>query len=97
MSNYAPEYLNVLNAYPENFARFITRIPGIETTTDRAAVISALTPAHEAELGTVGIDPKMLRRAQQVHGNKVALVGDIGCSYPVEGVDALFCGGKDDC
>ena len=97
MSNYAPEYLNVLNAYPENFARFITRIPGIETTTDRAAVISALTPAHEAELSAVGIDPKMLRRAQQVHGNKVALVGDIGCSYPVEGVDALFCGGKADC
>ena len=97
MSNYAPEYLNVLNAYPENFARFITRIPGIETTTDRAAVISALTPAHEAELSVVGIDPKMLRRAQQVHGNKVALVGDIGCSYPVEGVDALFCGGKAGC
>ena len=97
MSNYAPEYLNVLNNYPENFARFITRIPGIETTTDRAAVISALTPAHEAELSAVGIDPKMLRRAQQVHGNKVALVGDIGCSYPVEGVDALFCGGKADC
>lgn len=39
----------------------------------------------------------MLRRAQQVHGNKVALVGDIGCSYPVEGVDGLFCGGKADC
>ena len=39
----------------------------------------------------------MLRRAQQVHGNKAALVGDIGCSYPVEGVDALFCGGKADC
>ncbi|MBR5878717.1 MAG: polyphenol oxidase family protein, partial [Akkermansia sp.] len=97
MSNYAPEYLNVLNNYPENFARFVTRIPGIETTTDRAAVISALTPAHEAELSAVGIDPKMLRRAQQVHGNKVALVGDIGCSYPVEGVDALFCGGKADC
>ena len=97
MSNYAPEYLNVLNNYPENFARFITRSPGIETTTDRAAVISALTPAHEAELSAVGIDPKMLRHAQQVHGNKVALVGDIGCSYPVEGVDALFCGGKADC
>ena len=97
MSKYAPQYLDVLNNYPENFARFITRIPGIETTTDRAAVISALTPSHEAELAAAGIDPKMLRRAQQVHGNKVALVGDIGCSYPVEGVDALFCGGKADC
>lgn len=97
MSTYAPEYLNVLNAFPENFARFITRIPGVETTTDRNAVIAALTPAHEAVLEEGGITPKMLRRAQQVHGNKAALVGDIGCSYPVEGVDALFCGGKADC
>lgn len=97
MSSYSPDYLQVLNQYPENFARFITRIPGIATTTDRAAVISALTPSHEQVLIEGGIAPKMLRRAQQVHGNKVALVGDIGCSYPVEGVDALFCGGKADC
>lgn len=97
MSQYTPDYLKVLNDYPENFARFITRIPGVATTTDRAAVIAALTPTHEAVLAEGGIAPKMLRRAQQVHGNKVALVGDIGCSYPVEGVDALFCGGKADC
>ena len=97
MSQYSPDYLNVLNDIPENFARFITRIPGVSTTTDRNAVIAALTPAHEAVLAEGGIAPKMLRRAQQVHGNKVALVGDIGCSYPVEGVDALFCGGKADC
>ncbi len=97
MSQYSPDYLNVLNDIPGNFARFITRIPGIPTTTDRQTVISALTPAHEAVLVEGGIAPKLLRRAQQVHGNKVALVGDIGCSYPVEGVDALFCGGKADC
>ncbi len=98
MSNaYSPAYLERLNAYPENFARFITRIPGVELTTDRAAVISALTPTHEQVLAEGGIAPKMLRRAQQVHGNKVALVGDIGCSFPVEGVDGLFCGGKADC
>ena len=97
MNNYSPDYLNVLNAYPENFARFITRIPGVPTTTDRAAVIAALTPMHEEVLRQGGIAVKMLRRAQQVHGNKVALVGDIGCSYPVEGVDGLFCGGKADC
>lgn len=97
MSNCNPAYLERLNAYPENFARFITRVPGVELTTDRAAVISALTPTHEAVLKEGGIAPKMLRRAQQVHGNKVALVGDIGCSFPVEGVDGLFCGGKADC
>ena len=97
MNSYAPAYLQILNQFPENFARFITRIPGIPTTTDRAAVIAALTPAHKKVLTEGGIAPKMLRCAQQVHGNKVALVGDIGCSYPVEGVDGLFCGGKADC
>lgn len=97
MNTYAPAYLDRLNAIPENFARFITRVPGVEVTTDREAVISALTPTHEQVLQDGGIPPKMLRRAQQVHGNKVALVGDIGCSFPVEGVDALFCGGKADC
>lgn len=97
MSDYKPAYLDRLNDVPENFARFITRIPGVPTTTDRVAVIAALTPTHEEVLREGGIDPKMLRRAQQVHGNKVALVGDIGCSYPVEGVDGLYCGGKADC
>lgn len=97
MSLYSPDYLSRLNAFPDNFARFVTRVPEVELTTDRAAVIAALTPTHEAVLAEVGIEPKMLRRAQQVHGNKVALVGDIGCSYPVEGVDGLFCGGKADC
>ncbi len=97
MSDYAPSYLDRLNAAPGNFARFITRQPGVPTSTDRNAVISALTPEHERVLQEAGIDAKMLRRAQQVHGNKVALVGDIGCSYPVEGVDGLFCSGKADC
>ena len=97
MSNYSPEYLNRLNAFPENIARFIGRVPGIATSTDRQAVIRDLTPTHHAALEEVGIAPKMLRRAQQIHGNKVALVGDIGCAYPVEGVDGLICGGKADC
>ncbi len=95
-TTYAPSYLDRINAVSGNFARFITRVPGVATSTDRAAVISALTPEHERVLNEAGIEPKMLRRAQQVHGNKVALVGDIGCSYPVEGVDGLFCSGKAD-
>ncbi len=97
MSNYSPHYLDRLNSYPENIARFIGRIPGISTSTDRQAVIRDLTPTHHAALEAEGIAPSMLRRAQQIHGNKVALVGDIGCSYPVEGVDGLICGGKADC
>ena len=97
MSDYSPSYLSRLNAFPENFARFITRIPGVEVSLDREGVISALTPAHEKVMQQGGIDPKYLRRAQQVHGNRVAIVGDIGCSFPVEGVDGLYCGGVADC
>ena len=97
MNSYAPAYLDRLNAEPANFARFITRIPEVPVSTNRNAVIDALTPLHDSVLTEAGIDPKLLRRAQQVHSNKVALVGDIGCSYPIEGVDALYCGGKADC
>ena len=97
MNNYSPEYLERLNAFPENIALFIGRVPGVATSTDRQSVIRDLTPTHHAALEAAGIEPKMLRRAQQIHGNKVALVGDIGCSYPVEGVDGLICGGKADC
>ncbi len=97
MSTHAPAYLDKLNAVSENFARFIARIPEVPVSTNRNAVIDALTPYHEQVLKEAGINPKLLRRAQQVHGNRVALVGDIGCSYPVEGVDALYCGGKADC
>lgn len=97
MNNYSPEYLERLNAFPENIALFIGRVPGVATGTDRQTVIRDLTPTHHAALKVAGIEPKMLRRAQQIHGNKVALVGDIGCSYPVEGVDGLICGGKADC
>lgn len=97
MSLYAPAYLERLNACNNNFARFITRLPGVPVSTNRQEVIDALTPTHEQIIKEAGINPKLLRLAQQVHGNKVALVGDIGCSYPVEGVDALYCGGKADC
>ena len=97
MNDYSPSYLARLNAFPENFARFITRIPGVEVGLDRESVISALTPTHENVLRLGGIDPRYLRRAQQVHGNRVAIVGDIGYSFPVEGVDGLYCGGVADC
>lgn len=97
MQNYSPDYLQRLNEYPDNFARFIGRVPGVATTTDRKAIIDALLPTHEAALTSEGIDAKYLRRAQQIHSNKIALVGDIGCSYPVEGVDGLICGAKADC
>lgn len=92
-----PSYLDRLNGYEDNFAHFIPRVPGVETTADRLDMIERLRPAHERVMREAGIAPKYLRRAQQVHGNRLALVGDIGCSCPVEGVDGLICSGKSDC
>lgn len=92
-----PSYLERLNAYPNNFAAFIPRLHGVPVSTDREAALAALAPKHEEIMREHGIDPRYLRRAQQVHGNSVAIVGDIGCSYPVEGVDGVFCGGVADC
>lgn len=96
-TSFFPSYLDRLNAYADNFACFIPRLPSVPVSTDREATIAALTPEHEAIMRQNGIDPRFLRRAQQVHGNRVALVGDIGCSYPVEGTDGIFCGGVADC
>lgn len=97
MTDYAPAYLDRLNAPSHNVARFITRQANIPVSTNRKAVVEALTPIHEQVVLDGGIDPKMIRRAQQVHGNKVAMVGDIGCSFPVAGVDGLVCSHNADC
>ncbi len=97
MSDYSPSYLKRLNIPEHNVARFVTRQADIPVSTDRKAVVDALTPLHEQVVKDGGIDPKMIRRAQQVHGNQVALVGDIGCSFPVEGADGLVCSHNADC
>ncbi len=91
MDPYNPSYLNKLNEAPQNIARFVTRIEEVAISHDRKATIEALLPHHKAYLNELGIPPKLLRRAQQVHGNRIALVGDIGSPFPVEGVDALIC------
>ncbi len=97
MPAYSPSYLDRLNLPSHNVARFITRQVDIPVSTDRKATVEALTPLHEQVVQASGIEPKMIRRAQQVHGNKIALVGDIGCSFPVAGVDGLVCTHNADC
>ena len=97
MKSYSPSYLDRLNNAPQNIARFITRIPEVEISTDRKATIANLLPAHNEVLEQASISPKLLRRAQQVHGARVAMVGDIGSPFPVEGVDGLICSHNADC
>lgn len=77
-------------------AHFIGRIPDVEVTEDRAETLKNLEPFHRAEVERLGLRWKNLRQAEQVHGNRVALVGDVGSNYPVEGVDGLICSGVSD-
>lgn len=93
----APSFLQPISSQPGVIAHFIERIPGIPVSTDRKETLAALEPTHKKELEELGIPWDHLRRAQQIHGNKVALVGDIGSNYPVEGVDGLVCSGVADC
>lgn len=86
-----PAFLKPIQSYPGEIVQFIERIPGVDVTGDRETVLERLEPYHKAEVEALGWRWKDLRRAEQVHGTKVALVGDIGSNYPVEGVDGLIC------
>lgn len=88
-----PEFLQPLSQDLSNIVHFIERIPEVPVTTDRHEMIERLEPYHRKEMEKLGLKWKNLRRAQQVHDNKVALVGDIGSNFPVEGVDGLVCSG----
>ncbi len=97
MNTYKPSYLDKLNEQPDIIARFITRQADLAVTTDRKVMLDTLRPRHDQIIEEQGIAPSLLRTAEQVHGNNVALVGDIGCYFPVEGVDALVCSRTADC
>ena len=92
-----PAFLKPIQSYPGEIVQFIERIPGVDVTGDRETVLERLEPYHKAEVEALGWRWKDLRRAEQVHGTRVALVGDIGSNYPVEGVDSLICSGVSDC
>ncbi len=92
-----PAFLKPIQSSPGEIVQFIERIPGVDVTGDRETVLERLEPYHRAEVEALGWRWKDLRRAEQVHGTRVALVGDIGSNYPVEGVDSLICSGVSDC
>jgi copper oxidase (laccase) domain-containing protein len=58
---------------------FTQRIPGIDVSHDKADVLKRLDAAHREIRNTIGIGEWPLITAQQVHGNKVAIVNQIDC------------------
>jgi copper oxidase (laccase) domain-containing protein len=57
---------------------FTQRIPGIDVSNDKAEVLKRLDAAHREIRKTIGIGDWPLVTAQQVHGNKIAVVGEVG-------------------
>jgi copper oxidase (laccase) domain-containing protein len=65
---------------------FTLRIPGIDVSHDKAEVLRRLEAAHREIRGAIGVGDWPLLTAQQVHGNKVAII-----DTPVES-DKQFAG-----
>jgi polyphenol oxidase len=53
---------------------FTQRIPGIEVSHDKAEALRRLESAHREIRGAIGVGDWPLLTAQQVHGNKVAII-----------------------
>jgi len=57
---------------------FTQRIPGINISHDKAEVLNRLDAAHREIRNAIGIGDWPLFTAQQIHGNKIAVVDAVG-------------------
>ncbi len=57
---------------------FMQRIPGIDVSNDKPEVLKRLDSSHREIRNAIGIGDWPLVTAQQVHGNKIAVVGEVG-------------------
>jgi purine-nucleoside/S-methyl-5'-thioadenosine phosphorylase / adenosine deaminase len=55
-------------------AAFVKRVPGIEVTDDKAAVLRRLDAAHRNARASLGMAAWPLLTSQQVHGDRVAVI-----------------------
>lgn len=77
---------------------FATRVPGVEPDFDKQTVLRQLEPSHQEVRRTLGLELRRFVTAEQIHGNRVAVVraggeGDV-C---LPGVDALVTQSDDAC
>ena len=79
-------------AFPGLRAAFVERVPGVAGSLDKDEALRALEPAHRAAVERLGFRWEDLRRAEQVHGAGVAVVGREGDNGMTGGVDALVTG-----
>ena len=65
---------------------FIQRIPGIDVSHDKAEVLERLDAAHREIRNATGFDDWPLFTAEQIHGNKIAIVDRAVASAVLSGV-----------
>ena len=63
---------------------FAQRIPGIDVSHDKVEVLKRLDAAHRGIRNAIGIGDWPLFTAQQIHGNKIAVVDEVGSARCVE-------------
>lgn len=92
-------FLDAINALPGVRAGWIERVPDLPITGDRDEAMRQLRPFHEAAITRFAANASSWWRAEQVHGNAVALVpGSPQSLAPdglpvVPGVDGLITAG----
>ena len=72
---------------------FTQRIPGVDVSEDKAEVLKRLEAAHREIRRTIGVGDWPLVTAEQIHGNKIAVVdscsrGPVGREFP--GCDGII-------
>src|SRR2546430_7477294 len=63
---------------------FAQRIPGIDVSHDKVEVLKRLDAAHRGIRNAIGIGDWPLFTAQQIHGNKIAVVDEVRSARCVE-------------
>ena len=63
---------------------FTQRIPGIDVSHDKAKVLNRLDAAHREIRNAIGMGDWPLFTAEQIHGNKVAVVDEVGSALRAE-------------
>jgi len=74
---------------------FTERIPGIDVSTDKAEVLKRLEAAHRDIRNAIGVGDWPLFTAQQIHGNKIAILERAVVSAVLSGLEGREFAGCD--
>ena len=85
-----PSYLDILNEVEGVVAAFVPRVDGVEVSTDRFATVEGLMSSHREVVEQMGFNWEDCWRAEQVHGNDIAVVQAGDGATTIDNVDGLM-------